>query len=347
MTINDINEYFNENNLRYPEILLFSKGDRLGSENYTLSEPKSHNLIDKQKLWNHFELGYTIKIENAHLAFLQIENLCKNLGKSLKANLRANMYITPPNSHAFNPHYDLHDVIVLQLHGTKKWKLYDLAYEKPIDGQILTKGQLAHYKDIEPTKLHTINTGEIIYIPRGYVHDAYTESEMSVHITLGVYPKIKLNILKDIVQNGDKNITLRGSITTDYSKESLKNELMNSLSELIDDYFSQNPFIENYPNRLDFKNRFITFEKSNSICEHTTIYINHNDYIGIYKCVDSRIEVRTGAKSIYFPNFVESTLHSIFNEKSLKIDKIEGGLNFESRKNLVQRLLKEGLLYLK
>lgn len=265
LPINQINKYFNQNNLRFPEITLFSKGDRITGELYKQSNSAAHNLIDKEKLWKYYEEGATIKIENANLAFSSIENFCKNAGNKLCANVKASIFITPPNSKASVPHYDMHDVFILQMHGEKIWKLFGKAYEKPIDGQLIRKSDLAIYDTIKPNKQFSLHPSDLIYIPRGFVHDAYTGPNSSVHITISVHPKVKFTMLKEIIDNGIKHSKLREYVYDNMDRTSLKKELLDTVSQLIDEYFIENNSVENNSNRMEFIDKFLSLQKHDQL----------------------------------------------------------------------------------
>uniref|UniRef100_M4B6T9 Bifunctional lysine-specific demethylase and histidyl-hydroxylase n=1 Tax=Hyaloperonospora arabidopsidis (strain Emoy2) TaxID=559515 RepID=M4B6T9_HYAAE len=96
----------------------------------------------------------------------------------------ASAYLTPANSQALAPHYDDVEVFVLQTQGRKRWQLYrplvELAGEHSSD--------LAVDKIGEPWMQLTVEEGDVLYFPRGVIHQAYTdEEEFSTHVTISVY----------------------------------------------------------------------------------------------------------------------------------------------------------------
>ncbi|WP_430930579.1 JmjC domain-containing protein, partial [Pseudomonas aeruginosa] len=50
--------------------------------------------------------------------------LLSNLENFWQSPTGCNAYWTPPNSQGFAPHWDDIDAFVLQLEGTKRWRLY-------------------------------------------------------------------------------------------------------------------------------------------------------------------------------------------------------------------------------
>ncbi|KAI7793428.1 putative bifunctional lysine-specific demethylase and histidyl-hydroxylase MINA-like, partial [Triplophysa rosa] len=96
----------------------------------------------------------------------------------------SNVYITPEDSQGLPPHYDDVEVFILQLEGQKHWRLY-----KPTV-------HLAREYSLEPeehigTPTHDIilQAGDLLYFPRGTIHQANTPSgvDHSTHLTLSTY----------------------------------------------------------------------------------------------------------------------------------------------------------------
>ena len=82
----------------------------------------------------------------------------------------------------FKTHYDAHDVFVLQAEGSKHWRLYRGPIHLPLPGQ-------AYSQEVEPGELVAeldLHPGDLIYIPRGFMHDAVAVDSTSLHLTLGV-----------------------------------------------------------------------------------------------------------------------------------------------------------------
>ncbi|KAE9029566.1 hypothetical protein PR003_g18726 [Phytophthora rubi] len=96
----------------------------------------------------------------------------------------ASAYLTPENAQALAPHHDDVEVFVLQTQGRKKWKLYrplvELAGEHSSD---LAADQIG-----EPWMELTVEEGDLLYFPRGVVHQACTDKkQFSTHVTVSVY----------------------------------------------------------------------------------------------------------------------------------------------------------------
>ncbi|XP_046873046.1 ribosomal oxygenase 2 [Hypomesus transpacificus] len=96
----------------------------------------------------------------------------------------SNVYITPQESQGLPPHYDDVEVFILQLEGEKHWRLYSptvpLAREYSLEPEDCIG---------MPTHDIILKAGDLLYFPRGTIHQADTPVgvEHSTHLTLSTY----------------------------------------------------------------------------------------------------------------------------------------------------------------
>ena len=100
-----------------------------------------------------------------------------------------NVYLTPPNSQGFAPHYDDIEAFVLQLEGAKHWKVY--APRTPQEHlPRVSSGNFTQDEIGEPILEVTLEPGDMLYFPRGFIHQAETvKGKHSLHITVSMYQK--------------------------------------------------------------------------------------------------------------------------------------------------------------
>ena len=106
-----------------------------------------------------------------------------------------NMYLTPPHARAVDAHADDRDVVVIQLKGRKRWRvqLKDPPVPFPVTDEQVGKGGrevpdgTLRAADPSCTLTATLEEGDVLYIPRGFVHEAATGDDApSLHLTLAV-----------------------------------------------------------------------------------------------------------------------------------------------------------------
>jgi hypothetical protein len=161
-----------------------SKGkDKKSGDSYRLDD----GSLDLVRIRNDFADGYTIVLGGVERYARAIASLARSIEVELNFPVQVNAYITPPGSQGLIPHYDDHDVLVLQIQGSKTWHLYDGPDVPPRDLQPEKNKAVA----IDGLPLLTdlrLEAGDVLYLPPGRVHAAETNSEPSVHMTVGLHP---------------------------------------------------------------------------------------------------------------------------------------------------------------
>lgn len=115
-----------------------------------------------------------------------VGTLARSLEVEMNFPIQVNTYITPPASTGLVPHYDGHDVLILQIQGSKTWHLYIGADIPPREIQRDMDKAVAIEGLPVPTELR-LEAGDVLYLPRGRVHAAETISEPSIHLTVGIH----------------------------------------------------------------------------------------------------------------------------------------------------------------
>ncbi|VEU39405.1 unnamed protein product [Pseudo-nitzschia multistriata] len=108
----------------------------------------------------------------------------------------ANAYLTPPKSQTVPPHADDRDVLVFQLVGRKRWRVYQqIPIHYPFTHEQVGKSGIAVPESVLKGPLafdDSLQPGDVLYIPRGMVHEAKTDTgnddvpELSFHITVAL-----------------------------------------------------------------------------------------------------------------------------------------------------------------
>ncbi|GIL85103.1 hypothetical protein Vretimale_9964 [Volvox reticuliferus] len=98
-----------------------------------------------------------------------------------------NAYLTPASGQGLAPHHDDVELFVCQTQGAKKWRLY-----KPLNGFELPSkcsGDLPQEDLGDPILEVTMQPGDVLYVPRGTVHQAVAQEEGSCHLTISTYQR--------------------------------------------------------------------------------------------------------------------------------------------------------------
>lgn len=134
-----------------------------------------------ETVYARFRQGASIVLNGVQGYCEPVRELARGLGAELGAKIQGNVYLTPAGSRGFKPHYDTHDVYVLQLHGTKHWQLFGAPRPLPL---------LDEYPDPNapmpknPQQELDLRPGDLLYLPRGTVHAATANERVSAHLTV-------------------------------------------------------------------------------------------------------------------------------------------------------------------
>ncbi len=160
-----------------------------------------------------FERGATIVLQALHLHHPPLAAFCRDLEHELGHPAQTNAYYTPPSAQGFKVHHDTHDVFGLQVAGEKRWLVYPPVLELPLKSQKYTPEM---GEPGEPVLDVTMQAGDTLYLPRGWLHMAVTSDAASLHLTVGVAVATWLDALLAAVKEAAKEeVDLRRGVPAD------------------------------------------------------------------------------------------------------------------------------------
>ena len=116
----------------------------------------------------------------------EVRNRAKDLSNIVRDPVGANCYASMGKDANFGPHWDDHDVFVLQLAGTKRWQLFAERFGG--DDRGATLGKSWWEGELQP--------GDMVYLPRGAWHAVAGTGTPSLHLTFGVRRLRSIDLLK-------------------------------------------------------------------------------------------------------------------------------------------------------
>src|SRR5687767_7335495 len=202
--------------LRHPAFRLVKAGERLNVGDYATDLPwrpvPFTGTIDVPSAVTAFAEGATIVLQALHHTHPPLAVLCRLLEAELGQPVQANAYFTPRGSQGLPVHHDTHDVFCLQVAGRKRWLVYEPALELPL------RNQRYHPKLGEPggpVLELVLEPGDTLYMPRGWLHEALTSDEESLHLTIGVNVYTWLDAVRAALEACGDELELRRSVPED------------------------------------------------------------------------------------------------------------------------------------
>lgn len=134
--------------------------------------------------------GASLVLDEVQDLVPSIRDLTPALGRAFAGQVSANLYCSFGGVQAFGTHYDLHHVFAVQCEGEKVWTLYsnraDAPVGFPVDSEE-TRAWLAANRGPVMTQV-TMRPGDVLYLPRGWYHDALATEGASLHVTYSITP---------------------------------------------------------------------------------------------------------------------------------------------------------------
>jgi ribosomal protein L16 Arg81 hydroxylase len=188
----------------------FTSGGGVGA---TVGDQVNDDLV-----WRHFEAGATLVLQGLHRTYEPVLRLTQALAADLGHPCQVNAYVTPPQNTGFSDHYDVHDVFVVQIEGEKRWRIREPVWPLPLRDQPWDahRDAVAEAATRAPLDEFVMTPGDVLYLPRGYLHAASALGEVSIHLTIGVHEwtrhhvaeKLATGALRALAEDADVRASL-------------------------------------------------------------------------------------------------------------------------------------------
>jgi hypothetical protein len=155
-----------------------------------------------------WERGATIVLQGLHLSRPAVGTFCRSLEQVLGHPAQANAYYTPRSAQGLPVHHDTHDVFVLQVSGEKRWLVYEPALQLPLKDQRYSPELGAPGDAVED---RILRPGDMLYLPRGWLHEALTSDTDSLHLTIGINVVTWLDAFKAALEELADDLRFRRS----------------------------------------------------------------------------------------------------------------------------------------
>ena len=154
-----------------------------------------HNLLPQ---------GVSIVANRVQRLIPRIRQLSVAIERELGLVTSVNAYLSFFKGGAFKPHSDDMDVLVLQVHGNKQWRIWN----KP-PCSVEKTDQLKASVSGTPDQEVQMAPGDVLFIPRGEPHSAAVSSKYSVHLTIGLESKTGIDFIGYLCKEARKDPLFR------------------------------------------------------------------------------------------------------------------------------------------
>ncbi|XP_075315353.1 ribosomal oxygenase 1 isoform X2 [Odontesthes bonariensis] len=167
-------------------------GVNLDVTSYTNDKRETHNLPGRAlpfTVWDFYQSGCSLRMLNPQAFSSAVWNALSILQEKFGSMAGANVYLTPPGTQGFAPHYDDIEAFVVQLEGKKHWRVYNPRSEDEVL-PVLSSPNFKQSEIGKPILDVVLEAGDLLYFPRGFIHQGNCLPDThSLHITISSFQK--------------------------------------------------------------------------------------------------------------------------------------------------------------
>ena len=189
-------------------------------------EGNQGRLINFDQVAEHVKNGASLVLNDIETLNPGLKSVAYAIESTFVGKVQANLYCSRSENQALPVHFDTHDVFAFQVEGSKQWRVYGTSVQKPINHHFFksidqsfheaNKGELSIDEEL--------TSGDFIYIPRGFYHEAMCHSESTVHVSYSCVPIIGIDLLTAFFDVAVKDELFRDAIPNPDEKSGKKLE---------------------------------------------------------------------------------------------------------------------------
>ena len=182
--------------VRPPYIKLNLNGDGVPEKGYTkdivVQGQTVTDTIDPAAVYELFGAGATIAWSSLNHILPDIRNFTRMITEKMAVRTDPVGFLTPAGHKGYPAHHDPVDLFILQLEGSKRWKLWNPQGTRRGDNGQYTEEDLG-----APVIEATLEEGDLLYLPYGTPHAATAEDRSSLHLSIMMRPRMWRDLLRE------------------------------------------------------------------------------------------------------------------------------------------------------
>ena len=198
LSIADMDEILHCEAIRPPHFGVTSNGGPMLPPAYTaMTRVQGANVTDTvvpERVYELFRTGATLIWTSINHFRPNLRALTRTLAEKFAAESGVTAFLTPAGLRGINPHHDPGDTFVVQLEGTKHWKLWKPPAVRRGDFQAHKLEELG-----EPVLEVSLRPGDVLYLPWGTPHMAAAQEQVSLHLSVMVRTRLWSGLLQQTV----------------------------------------------------------------------------------------------------------------------------------------------------
>ncbi|MEJ6391116.1 cupin domain-containing protein [Gymnodinialimonas ulvae] len=334
--------------LSHPEINVTRSDGNITSADFTTDTGR----IDPVRVTQLFADGATVILAGLQDRLPHLARYCRAVEAVISARVQANVYMTPPGNMGLRPHYDSHDVIVLQVAGSKEWRIYGTPVELPLRDQ-------AFERDMDmgdEVQRFVLEPGDTLYVPRGVAHDAVATDDTSLHITTGLMVRTWTDVLIEaVIAKAHRMPEMRRALPPGFANHGADlgahDETLRYLLGLLEDapvdkllHRFREDFVTARAPHID--GQMAQLAALDTLTMDSRVGVRSHLIFMIQPVADDKVRLTCQGAEIAMPAFATSAMEFCLTTPDFRVRDMPGDLDAAGRLVLVKRLVREGLMQL-
>ncbi|MCF6744240.1 cupin [Blastococcus sp. KM273128] len=357
-----VDELLSRRGLRTPFLRIAKDGAVVDPKRFTTSGGAGAEIADQvssDAVLRLFADGSTVVLQGLHRLWPPLIEFADQLAADLGHPTQVNAYITPPSSQGFSPHYDVHDVFVLQVAGEKHWTIHEPVLPDPLRTQPWgdRAAEVAAAAEHPPVIDAVLRPGDALYLPRGFLHSAKALGEISAHLTVGIHPVTRWAAAEsalDLVRTlAAEDRALRGSLPLglDLSRpDSVRDDVAAVIAGLqewlgrvdpteVADRLRERTWAQVRPEPVA---PLAQSAAAAALGPESVLRVRRRLRCSLRDAPDGRVTLLAGRRTHTFPGQVRAALAELLDAGELKVGDLPG-LDADDRLTLARRLVTESV----
>lgn len=354
LSLSDVDRILTSSGLRRPSIRLIRDGVAVSPDAYCrpvrTGSVVVRDQVDPGRLLERFTEGDTVVLQSLQRWWPPLMDFCRDLEVAVGHPMQANAYLTPGGAAGLRPHHDTHDVFVVQVEGTKHWELRDPVVDAPLarhgsQHEVAADQPLRERIDLSP--------GDVLYLPRGFVHSASAQQGLSLHITIGILATTAHQVLDVVLERATDDLRFREALPVGYGLDPAVTEqaAKTVIADLAEWLTSVDPaevadvLVEKFVSsrRPLLAGQLLTVAELDSLTDSSSV-VRRRGSVFRTSTRDGRLRVTLGDRHLDLPEALEPAVSRLVDGTAHRVAGLADLLDAPSRLVLVRRLVKEGLL---
>jgi len=343
----DMDLFFQNHQIPSSTLRMTRNGEEIASARF--SQAGNGALVDTAKLLDLYGEGNTIVVNSGDRSIPRLIQYRDRMERELECRLQFNLYVTPQGAQGFAAHYDDHDVFILQVSGRKNWRLFHSPVELPSTRQGHKKGT---YELGAPKLTCELFPGDLLYIPRGVLHEAETKGFASIHVTFGLHPTYWFDLVRELATAAQDRPEFRGAVPNSLAGALRRLDFRIKFQALCQALVADVD-IESLVDRQarerdrvahpDNGGCFLDLARLEDVTLDTALRLRAPSRCEAGAAPKSIVILSRGAK-LTLPSFLAKSVDGILERGAIVVREIGGLINDEGRVELARKLVRAGIL---